>query len=438
MKAKRLWAMSLSLTAVLLFALAGTGQGQLGIGGPGEGVKLGLIRLPAVQKELDLSEKQKAEIAKLGNEAKAAKKQLDTASKNQEKAKGEATPKGSPDPAREARDSALADLELGSETSLGKLLNAKQRTRLSEIALQAEGPQAFLKPELIQALGLNDDQVEQIGAVLGAVRERRDQAKAIQKRSSELGTFALEKVSKDQQKVQSRAIALKIGKRAMTEVGKIISKAQKVKYVKLLGEPFDLSGLTDAEGRKLFDDSADLSSALLKMPAVREELKLTKEQAAALDHDEPAAKVLKPAQRTRLAQITLRSEGASAFTRPEVIHSLKLDDEQVDQINGILDGLGDARRRLKEARKQADEARKTSGEVEPDPAGEETRKDQEREKMRVDADQLGQGVMARIATVLTKSQRESFRRQLGEPFDLAKLRGPGGQAIAKDAPTPAR
>jgi hypothetical protein len=63
MKDMRPWAMTPGLAGVLLFALAGIGQGQLGIGGPGEGIKLALLRLPAVQKELGLTAKQKAVIS---------------------------------------------------------------------------------------------------------------------------------------------------------------------------------------------------------------------------------------------------------------------------------------------------------------------------------------------------------------------------------------
>ena len=429
----RPWALAPGLIGVLLVAFAGIGEGQLGIGGPGEGIKLALLRLPSVQKELELTAKQKSEIARIGDETKVAKKTIDAESKGQQKAKGEAIPKGLPDPAAEARDVALAELEGQAESSLKKLLDPKQRARLAEIALQVEGPRAFLKPELIGGLDLNDDQVEQIQGILGVVREQQDQAKAIQKRAADLGTFALEKVTKEQQKAQLRAFVLKVGKKGMAEIGKVLSKKQRDKYTKMLGEPFDLSGATDEKGRKLFDPTADLASALLAMPAVREDLKLTDEQKAALDRDEPASKVLKPAQRSRLAQIELQGEGASAFLRPDVVRSLKLNDDQVEKIEAVLTGLGDARRQLKEARKEADEARKAAGEADPDPAVEKTRKEQGKEQMRSAADQLGRGVMARIASIMTRAQREVFRKLLGEPFDFARLRGPAGQAIAKEA-----
>jgi hypothetical protein len=431
MASKSVWAMLPGL--VLVLAFAGIGQGQLGIGEPGEGVKLALLRLPAVQKELDLTERQKLEVARLGDETKAAKKQVESASKEQAKDKAEEVPKGMPDPAREALEAQFFDLESRADASLKKLLDARQRVRLSEIALQAEGPQAFLKPELIQALDLLEDQLDEIRAILGVVRQQQEQAKAIQKRSADLGTFAVEKVSKEQQKIQARTTALKVGKRAMTEIGKVLSKKQRDKYNKLLGEPFNLAGLVDEKGRRLFDESASLAAMLLKLPPVRQELELSVEQTTALDHDEPAARVLKPSQRIRLDQIALQAEGASAFTRPEVLRSLRLDEEQVDQIEGILAGLGDDRRQLRDARKQADEARKAAGDPDADPAIAKTRKEQEKEEMWTAADQMGSRVMARISAVLTKAQRASFRKQLGDPFDFTRLRGAAGQAIAKDA-----
>ena len=430
-KAKmRPWAIAPGLIGVLLVAFAGIGEGQLGIGGPGEGAKLALLRLPSVQKELKLTDKQKAEIARLGDETKAAKKTIDAESKAQPKSKDEAIPKGMPDPAAQAREASFAELEAGAEASLKKLLDSPQRVRLSEIALQVEGPQAFLKPELIQSLNLDEYQVQQIQGILGVVREQQDQAKAAQKRSAELGSMDLEKVSKEQQKTQFRTQALKVSKRAMAEIGKVLSKKQRDKYTKLLGEPFNLAGVTDEKGRKLFDASADLASALLKMPSVREELKLTAEQKAALDRDEPAAKVLKPSQRARLNQIELQGEGPSVFLRTDVVRSLRLDEEQVGNIEAILDGLSEARRTLKDARKQADEARKAAGEADPDPVVEKTRKEQEKEKLRSEADQLGKGVMGRISAVLTRAQRAAFRKLLGEPFDLSKVQvqpdQPGG------------
>ena len=433
MKPRHPWAIIPGMAAVLILAAAGIGQGQLGIGGPGEGVKLALLRLPAVQKELKLTDPQKREVAKLGEQTKVAKKEIETASKTQEKSRGGPIPKGMPDPLKEAREAQFAELVTVADESLKKLLDAKQRARLSEIALQMEGPRAFVGLELFRALNLSDEQVEEFRNILGGLQEQVDQAKAIQKEAGDLGNLALEKVSKEQQKVQLRTMALKGGKKAMAEIGKLLSKRQRDKYVKMLGEPFALAGLTDEDGQKLFDDSPSLSSRLIQMPAIRAELKVTTEQAEALDRGDAVAKALKPEQRARLDQIELQAEGASAFARASLHRSLRLDGDQVEQIQGFLDGLGDARRQLRESRKQADELRKAQGDPESDPAVEKTRKEQAKEQMRADADQMGQGVMARIMEVLSKAQRASYRKQLGEPFDLAKLRGEDGKPRPKGA-----
>ncbi len=379
---RRPWAIIPGLIGVMVAALAGIGQGQSGLGEPGEGLKLALLKLPAVQKELKLSAKQKAEITRIGTEAKTAKKAIDAESKGKPKAKREDNPEGMPDHTFESREVALADLEGRTEAELKKTLDAKQRKRLVEIALQVEGPEAFLKPELIEKLVLEEIQVEQIQDILGGIRRQQEQAKAIQKRATDLGNIDLEKTTKEQQKIQLRTAAFKASKSAMSEIARVLSKQQRDKYKKLLGEPFNLAGVTDEKGQKLFDASADLASSLLKMPAIREEPELTPDQSAALDRDERASKVLKPDQSTRLRQLEIQAEGPAAFTRPDVIRSLNLDGDQIEGIQDILEGLGDARRQLKDARKAADEARKGAGESEPDPDAEKTRKDSEKKQLR--------------------------------------------------------
>jgi hypothetical protein len=438
MTKSRPWAFIPGLIGVLFLALAGVGEGQPGFGEAGEGIKLALIRLPAVQAELKLTEKQKAEAARIGTDAREAKKAIDAESKAKPKAKaqGEDNPQGGPDPAPDARDAALADLEGRTEELLKKFLDSKQRKRLSEIALQVEGPEAFTKPELIQKLEILDDQLDQIREILGGVRQQQDQAKVAQKRSAEIGNPELEKTTKEQQKVQLRVLALKAGKRGMAEIGKVLSKRQRDRYRNLLGEPFNLAGLADEKGRKLFDPAADLASSLLKMPAVREELKLTEKQVTALDREEPASKVLEPDQRSRLHQLELQGEGPAAFTRPDVARSLNLGEDQVEAIQAVLDGLGDARRQLKDASKEADEARKASGETDTNPEVEKARKDQAKQQLRGAANQLGKGVMARIASILTRGQREIFRKMIGEPFDFSRAEARPAPPSAKDAPGP--
>jgi len=432
----RSWAIMPGLIGVVLVALAGIGQGQPGIGEPGEGTKLALLRLPAVQKELKLSEKQKSEVARIGSSAKTAKKAIDAESKGKAKTKREDNPEGIANPDAEAREAALAELEGQTEAELRKLLDATQRKRLSEIALQVEGPDAFLKPELIEKLVLEEIQVQAIQEILGGVRQRQEQAKAIQKRSADLGNIALEKTTKEQQKIQFRTLAFKSGKRAMAEIAKVLSKHQRDQYRKLLGEPFDLAGVVDEKGRKLFDPAADLASSLLKMPAVRKELDLTPEQGKALDRSEPASKVLKPDQQARLHQLEIQAEGPAAFDRPDVIRSLGLNEDQIEGIAAVLEGLTDARRQVREARKTADEARKAAGEADPDPDASKVRKEAEKEQMRSSVDQLNQGVMSRISGLLTRAQREKFRKLLGEPFDFAKATRNPDLPTEKNVPQP--
>ena len=107
----------------------------------------------------------------------------------------------------------------------------------------------------------------------------------------------------------------------------------------MLGEAFDLARLSGPEGQPLFDDSGDLGGSLLRHPAVQAELKLTAAQRERLARGETAAKVLDSGQEARLRQIALQGEGPAAPIRPEVVRALRLDDEQIEQIQSILDEL---------------------------------------------------------------------------------------------------
>ena len=100
------------------------------------------------------------------------------------------------------------------------------------------------------------------------MKGEQDQYKEAQKRASELakagGDFELEKVRKEQEKGRSRAVAYKLGKMAMPEIGRILTRHQRGMYNKMIGDPFDLATLTGRDGEPLFDEAADLRPWLLK------------------------------------------------------------------------------------------------------------------------------------------------------------------------------
>ena len=70
--------------------------------------------------------------------------------------------------------------QLAKDTPALKVLNSGQRTRLTQLEFQAEGVTALARPEVVRALRLEPDQLEQIRANLdGLVNESRRLGEAI-------------------------------------------------------------------------------------------------------------------------------------------------------------------------------------------------------------------------------------------------------------------
>ena len=420
----RLFAMMLGATGVFLLGVSGQGQENLGLAGRADSLRLALLRTPEVQKELKLKEEQLQKISRIGEQAKQAKKQVESATKDKAKGKTKAddpVAKAQERLAREATDGMLSQVRQGIDEQINSVLDSRQRSRLTQIVLRVQGPSAFRTPELIDALGLGPDQVEAIGEILDGAKGEQDQHKERQKQASELakasGDFELEKVQKDQEKAQSRAYAYKLNKRVMPQIGQVLTKHQRSLYNRMLGGSFDLTKLTGLDGQPLLDESADLEGWLLRQPAVHEELKLDVEQKAKLAKGQAPAKVLDPDQAARLCQLVLQGEGPAALTRPDVVRALRLDDEQMEQIQANFDNLLGANRQLHESLKNANDG------FDPgDPAQERIRKEQEKAKLRAGASDLRDGTMQRINSILTRKQKETVAKLYGKPFDFSKIR----------------
>jgi hypothetical protein len=139
------------------------------------------------------------------------------------------------------------------------------------------------------------------------------------------------------------------------------------------------------------------------------------------EHDRPLLAVLDSQQRTRLEQLQLQADGPMAFMRPDVHQRLKMSAEQVDIISAICE-------RGHEATIQS--ATLPAG-VKPVSRGLPVEKRTELLKSRDFAEQVDKvrssvvmtrnATMREIAENLTKKQRATFERMLGEKFDFPKL-----------------
>jgi hypothetical protein len=426
MRIANLYVAFLGMAGVMLLAFVTSGQDKLGLAGPGDSLRVALLRTPQIQQELKLKSQQIEKISRIGDQAKTAKKKIEEAhgkGKGQKKAQGKVDDPISKEQermVREAMETVLVDLEGETDQQLNEILDGRQRTRLTQIVLRIEGPSAFLTPELIDALAMGPEQIELIREILADLNAAQEQHKESQKRASELakatGDSSLEKVRKDQQKGQSRAFAYKLNNQVMPRIGRVLTRRQRDIYNRMLGDSFDLTKLTGPEGQPLIDDSADLAGALLRDKAVQDELKLTSQQKEQLAKGSLADKVLDSRQRSRLRQIVFQGEGLSALNRPDVLRALRLDDDQLEQIQEVMDNLLAESKQLREILK-SEAAGSEPGDADQDA----TRKDQEKARMRAGSKDVNERSLRQIRAILTPRQRTTFTNLGGEPFDFSKL-----------------
>jgi hypothetical protein len=201
----------------------GPGMG-MGMGpGGGQSSPLMILLAPSVQKELKLSDEQKTKVysfAKTANQ------------KNREMMQTMAMGGGNANP--QMMMEGWMKLRQETDQSIAGILDAKQKERLDQIALRAEGPLAVARPEIAQKVGLNDNQKQYVQEIMMQMRQELmmqiQQARAA-------GQF-------DPSQVRPLAAQLRTG--AEQELGKVLDKKQKAAFNKMLGTPFDLKKL-DAE-----------------------------------------------------------------------------------------------------------------------------------------------------------------------------------------------
>ena len=152
--------------------------------------------------------------------------------------------------AREAED----------ETAVRKIFTRAQLVRLQEISYQAEGASLFERPEIQEKLLLVPEDVQRIQEILAesnrqinqadrippdviAVETKRLAAKEKKPSEKEPQEKAAPARSKDFQKAYKnyQSNLADIRKQTMGRIAKALTKGQRARYEKLVGEPFDFS-----------------------------------------------------------------------------------------------------------------------------------------------------------------------------------------------------
>ncbi|MCS6852572.1 MAG: hypothetical protein NZ700_15560 [Gemmataceae bacterium] len=137
-------------------------------------------------------------------------------------------------------------------------------------------------------------------------------------------------------------------------------------------------------------------TAVLRDPAIRQDLKLSEDQLKKLQEAVSKAidENLTPEQAKRLKQIMLQQRGLDAFNEPRVKEALKLTEDQAEKIRGIREEMAEKMR----------EAFQRGGGGNPREAFEKLR-------------QLRKDMWDKAVNVLTDEQKKVWKDLAGEPFE---------------------
>jgi hypothetical protein len=239
-----------------------------------------LIMMPPVQEELKFTDELKKKLRELQE---TMRKKGEEMGKSMREKAGNDPFKASenlPIAARVMQFTSLmgqfSNLARENEAGLARLLNAAQRKRLSQIALQMEGISALTKPEIVEALGMSEDEEQAVRLILtqsramqmttwvGSMMAMRPNRRANDDPNANPETTPPAnpktkptpttdpmpdpndpKARAEREKaMRNRFESMRnqtdqIQERAVKEISKVLSKAQRAKFEILLGPPFD-------------------------------------------------------------------------------------------------------------------------------------------------------------------------------------------------------
>jgi hypothetical protein len=261
---------------------------QVKVGGPAIGMGSGpvplimLVTQPSVQKELKLTDAQKQKIAKIEEQLNKEKAEQARGLMPLKRDQGGGPQFLNPETARAGMEEvkqAMQALHSEADAAVIQELQRKQRIRLEQIKLQADGPLGFERPDVIERLGLEDTQIEMIQAILAEGRGQMEQSGGLMVRTAgampgpgfgpgpgagdgsgagpggappspqDLKKKFSSKEFQDQLKAQfekRRKETQSVRDRMMQAIGRVLTRSQRASYRKMLGEPFDLKPLQNA------------------------------------------------------------------------------------------------------------------------------------------------------------------------------------------------
>lgn len=130
------------------------------------------------------------------------------------------------------------------------LLSAEQKTRLMQIGFQYDGAFAFGKPFVVKALGITPDQRQKLDGVFGAsIRKYQASVMPIAKPGSIVGRGDTNPKSTVKKLMEAKLVLMKAVNAGSL---KVLTSAQRTKWAKMQGKPFDVLSLyAPVSGRTL-------------------------------------------------------------------------------------------------------------------------------------------------------------------------------------------
>ncbi len=214
----------------------GRGRGGFGFGGGFGGPQSGLMLagIPAIQKELGVSEDQIAKLKKLGDEA-----------REEMQAGGGgggdfAALRELPEEERRAKMTEMMNKRMEAarkvaekyKPKLAEVLDAKQVERLNQITLQAAGPGAYTDPDVIKALKLSKEQQDKLATITKEFGEK-------QRASFTGGGGGGE---------DARAKMRELSSTRDKDLAAVLTDDQKAQFEKMKGKEFDMAALRGGPG----------------------------------------------------------------------------------------------------------------------------------------------------------------------------------------------
>lgn len=161
---------------------------------------------------------------------------------------------------------AMQQLDKDTDTAVLKVLDAKQRTRVSQIKLQSQGLNAFRTPELIAALKIPEVRAQEIAEILDVQNQaRREQfgqmrevfAQFAANNNGQPPSREQMQALRDNPEFQAKMDATRkkideatasLEDKTKAAIARLLTKKQRDQYDKMLGEPFDLASLNTGRG----------------------------------------------------------------------------------------------------------------------------------------------------------------------------------------------